>query len=425
MRCVLALLAVTACGDNRRIAGDAHAVDALPVGDVTVTASLRSAADGGMSIDLGVIQPDGTQGPGAVVTLPGEVVLHDVQAGAAVSAIYATGMPVVVTTFLEVQPGDQLVFGDPYQRVDLAGVHMPSVIVSPLAGADHYSVYTAHAAMSVTPGIPTQIDVPNTSTFDLVAIAFDSVSQVIGSAYLPTVPYVGDDQTVTIDTWTPNAIDDVTTSITGVDTFAPQIGLEATAVYGGTIQVGDFSSQYAFDGAASAQLTVPITAPRLIGHVAFSQDVDTYRAAPGTATELELTEPHVPMLDQIFYDFERGRIAWSQYGGQYDAAVVLGIWDAPISVRWVAIVPPGETEVSFRWWPEEAHVFRPSNVANIPEVQLVTAPHTGSIRTLPEWVLTSPETAVDRGELPWAETSHLGSTFVRRAARGSDRATSR
>jgi len=68
---------------------------------------------GGITID--VVQADGTGAQTALTDPDGHLTLHDVRPGAIVSATYPAAQFILpVTTFVGVQPGDQLTFGDGY-----------------------------------------------------------------------------------------------------------------------------------------------------------------------------------------------------------------------------------------------------------------------------------------------------------------------
>src|SRR5690349_2452189 len=99
---------------------DASAPDAVAVGSIQVQTETRccdvppgSPASG---VTIYVIAPDGTLASTTVTDALGSVTIDGVVAGSAVMAVYPPTAvnPVMATTFLAVEPGDTLVFGERY-----------------------------------------------------------------------------------------------------------------------------------------------------------------------------------------------------------------------------------------------------------------------------------------------------------------------
>ncbi len=418
MRPLAALLVLAACGDN--IKPPAPDAPGSTSGDVMVTTYVRAVAavpegTAQAMVHVLVVQPDGTPGDDALTDAQGNATLHGVFPGAAVSAVYPDVVPMTteVTSILGAAPGDQLTFGDGYQRAFGAFVGTMSVDAPTFAGAVDYGATTLCGSSTLLPLPPIEVDLTaacETANGPIALFAYDPGLLPIASGFLPDGP-LSPTLDVPLSAWTPNST--VTTTLEGIDPQVMMVELDSTAAYAAGVTFTAPTMQVPIgDGAASFSNSMPMTAPRMVGHAILSAGGhfgihEVYRALPGTATTLTLATPSLPWVSALAADPGVGRAVWLQTSGTYDAAVLSLSWplfDGGIEhdYAWTVILPPGTTSFD----------FSPALGASLPLdggivltaglllIDVPTVPSYDALRALPEWQIADPADAVMNGDLP-------------------------
>src|SRR5262249_6514294 len=139
--------------------------------------------------------------------------------------------------------------------------------------------------------------------------------------------------------------------------------LDATASFGDQLLLtrSPFGGFTTTGTTATASITMPVTAPRIVGHARVGEDppptdtrfsfADVYRSTAGTATSVELSAPTVPFVAGGQYNAALQHAAWLQGNGSYDGGTVTLDWrlatSAPdfSSVHWMVVLPPGQTDL--------------------------------------------------------------------------------
>ncbi len=367
-----------------------------------------------------VVQPDGTPGDEALTDEQGNATVHGVLPGAAISAAYPErNFSTHVTSILGVAPGDHLAFGDNYDPVpDPQEAGSMAVTVPPFPGA---TVYESDAC-SRSNGWPhpgTLSVLLSTGCVDatgpILVMARDPDGGVLASGYFSSALLVPN-TTLQLPAWTPNA--SVTTSISGLSSEIVTLQLDNFAVYDPAMWFG-FSSAWSRDQSTAMMIdSLPATARRIVGKAQLGRDDDlgahdTFRAVPGTATELMLAAPALPWVSRIATDLATGRVTWVQTAGSYDAAVATLSWSHLETTgiehdhTWTVIAPPAMTSLD----------FAPALAVTVPMVgdhlsgalvelvDIPTVPSYDALRGLPEWQIVNPGGAVFVGDLAGADVA--------------------
>jgi hypothetical protein len=431
MRGVLVCVGVwAACGDNNtRHIDDARAVDAPAdgtigpqSGDITVTTLVRCCTVAAGTPQMGVmvvaVQPDGTVADHGLTDAQGTLVLHGVDAGAVVTVVYPedAAFNTHVASMFAVTPGDSLTFGDAHFLGNTGGSDgIVTANVPAFAGAVSYYAYSPCAggtASAPDTAIPiSQLAACQTPTAPIVAVAYDDSFDLLASSYVAAAdgtPGAIDD----MGAWTANAQQNVTASITGLPPETVFVALEGEAVYPSHLFGASVGAPISA-GTASAQMTLPITAPRTFGHARIERtgefgDHHAYVAGAGTATMLPLTPPALPWVGGLVVNGTIGKAVWLQTAGSYDAAVLAIAWshiDASETVHlydWNVILPPGITALDFGAPPAELAPYMPgsadSTFAQLQLVDLASAADYDALRGVLDWQIEHPEDAVLQGD---------------------------
>ena len=422
---LVAALCLLGCGDDAASADGSMG----PVsGDVSVTTYVRQGAFapgtpvGAVTID--VVQADGTGAQTALTDPDGHVTLHHVRPDAIVSATYPPAQQALtVTSFTGVQPGDQLTFGDGYFKSDTSSDFVITVGLADFPGAQGYEADTS-CGTNFGVFVP-EVTVPLggcwTRSGPLVLLVFGT-SGLAGSRFLPSIPYVSG-TIVDPGPWVANGRGNFAMSITGLDHMVP-IGLDATASYGDQLQLLSFPDS---STAATASITMPVTAPRIVGHARLDRTTDSgsfpdsrfgfadvYRSISGTATSLELSAPTVPFVGGGVYNPTLQRAAWLQGDGGYDGATLTLDWtltnSAPnfSNVHWLVVVPPGQTDLDLAMHPPGLAHYLPTAM-DTPSVMVRLIDYDDvsgydAFRALPEWQL-APDRGMDNLAVEYGDRS--------------------
>ncbi len=452
---VLSLLALAACGSTGH-ATDAGG-DAPPAGDVTITAVVRCCERPVGAPQIGVhvivVQPGGSPGDSGMTDVEGNLVLHGVQRGASISAVYprpAVG-PQQVTTFIGVQPGDHLTLGDRYGDQGTLYFIPPLpldqnifVELPAVDGTQWFSITTS--CTSFLEGGPGPVSFPvsfaswcQDATGPLLVVAMDPLLNPFATAFVPAAPFIAS-STITITDFTPNSADNFTMSISGLRAQVAQVELDAVAAYGGPIALVSATPPAApATGALISSATIPAAPPRVVTHASMQLEpefglVDSYRAIAGTEPSITLSPPTLPVVGGALADPAAGQATWLQSDGDYDATVLGLSWistdpqEGPQAHHWTVILPPGTSSFELG---EQLSVVPISSPAppsfSVELIDIASVQGYDELRALPEWAITDPGAAAIDGYFDAADTAanEGPTTSVRRVARAGYRASSR
>ncbi len=397
-------------------------VDAVPMGDVTVTTHSRCCTEPAGTLDANIpvfsIQPDGTAGPTGTTDATGKVTLSGVQAGASITAVYPTGTTSFqLVTVLAVKPGDNIVLGDEYTNGLPSGTGTMTVTYPTVPGATNYTVYSpcsldsaGGAGLSVTVNLNC-----TTPTANLLVVALDDSGNVIAAGVLHGVTFTNG-QTVALAAWTTSSATNFTESISGLIPEVNYVYMLSEAVVDGTTRLQQSNSMAPASGAASLMFDVPGVGDRTFASAQLSRNGQvgrqvTYRNGPGDATTATFPAPTLPWLGQVIINSAAQSAAWLQVGkGSYDAAVLYANWnhldvaqDTTIFYDWTVVVPPGVTQLDWSNPPAALAGYYPADTDSVGvNLQLIDLANTASydeLRAVPEWQWTCPDCVLENGEV--------------------------
>lgn len=426
---------VAGCGDDgdarhlpdAPVADDAAAIDAAPIGNVTVTAHVRCCDVAPTTPQAGVlvvvVQADGTAGETGTTDALGKVTLANVRAGATVTAVYPDDgdQGRHVTMMAGVKPGDDLTFGQDYYEPTASGADgQIDASWTAVTDAAYYYVfapcevrYVSAPSTSAALAVYTSCQTP---TAPVAFVAYDGAGNVLASAYLPAATYTPGSALVA-PAWTAQAAGaNFQVSISGLAPAVNDVRFTSVASYGSLRTYPAVAYPALKAGAGMASLSIPETA--------LSIDTSAQLHRSGTqgrqfmfkrgASPIAFTTPALPWINGIAVSPGDGRAIWLQSAGTYDAAVLSFSWSrtenkATRYYDWTVILPPGVTELDLGTPPAALAPYLPTADDDLGSdlhlVDLSSVSDYDAIRALPEWRLVDVEGSVRHGDEPTAAVS--------------------
>lgn len=394
---VLIALCGVACGDDG--AGpDAAPPDAAPGGDVSAPGeAVVTVYDEGMPVaGVPVIfhEPDGAVAE--VMTTGGDgKATREVTAGAMVTVLRS---PTEVSTFAAIEPGDELVVGDPRspptaELVTTADLTPPGVF----PGASHYVVHLGcNLAALGDPSTRTQLPVywpcvTATNTFTTLVLALDAEAEILAHSFVTSVSAeIGGITPVVLPPWS-TAEDTLTVELSDAPDPSTSVVVDANEVAGGVaFALPGLYSDLTPGGGASFAVPRPdgfgdrfqLGLSVLSGTIDDSSSRDLFRqyAQPPETVTIALDDallPRVHGLNLQLRESDRPLLAWQQDGalGDTDGGIAALDWEVfdgkGISLHsWRVLLPPGETEFQLPELPEEFADYRVSDSSEITNLAL-------------------------------------------------------
>lgn len=395
---------------------DASAPDAVAVGSIQVRTETRCCdlppGSPAAGVTIYVIAPDRTLASTSVTDDLGNVTIDDVVTGSAVMAVYppTAVYPVTVTTFLAVEPGDTLVFGERYPLpVAFANVGDITVDFPPVSAAtvELRAWLPCGATSDVTTSSPAHPHLYadcQRPVATVPVIATDDAGRIVESAVLRDINlYIGG--AYTIDAWTPALARTITAS---VPTFVVQANLALHWRY-------PFSSLRASEpatitgGVASASIAAPVGADGVAAAAYLDRDglgeQGFARMFPADASAVDVPITDLPWIYTPTLSLPDQRVSWIQEGTGGDGVIAQVVY-VPAGgsdyVWWNVIGPAGDGEVSWANFPAQVPAPRPGDATLSPSLHLAdldTASSYRELRAAAEWQIYCPLCAVSRGEL--------------------------
>lgn len=394
---------------------DASAPDAPAVGSIQVRTETRCCdlppGSPAAGVTIYVIAPDKTLASSTVTDDLGSVTIDNVVAGSAVMAVYPSDAvnPVMATTFLAVEPGDTLVFGERYLASFDTSTGGHFTLDFPPITATSIAVYLpcGGASSNIFPTSPQQpylwTDCQR-SVATVPVIATDDTSTVVASAVLRNINLsIG--AGYTIDAWTPALARTITAS---VPDSAPEGTLAMHWRYP-TSQFKRSATPTIAGGVASASLSAPDGADAVAAVAYFYRDglgeQGHARMFPSDAVAVDVPVADEPWIYAPTLSLADQRLSWIQEGTGGDA-VIMQVPYRPAGgsdeIWWSVIGPAGTGEVSWANFPAEVPAPRAGDFTFEPSLHLAdldTASSYREARAAPEWQIYCPLCAVSRGEL--------------------------
>ncbi len=441
-----ALFAVSACGKvdaftdagtiDSTVVDSVVELDARNTGNVTVTAHARNVAgslpgDLIADVQVFVVQPDGTLGDSGTTDVNGEIVLADVQQGAAVTAIYTLngGTNYELVTWVGVKPGDSLNAGERWDPANTGTSTTATVNYTPaqvycsyVMGPCGYAGNCTNPNSQIT-GVP-QYDSCQTANANLLLLSQSNTTYQLQSYRVVRNVAFGDGAVVNMGAL--QAAGTFTASFTGIPSYVIDMSVTLTPYLGsyhGYTPINSDGSGPPVDGAFAAALPAAsgVDYQFLTGSLQRGGNLGDHRfyeRLPGDATSAGGAPADIPWLGVQAWS-GTGRVAsWTQYGTTpYDAAYASVNWNVPVTAtakgakggptytyyQWNIILPPGVTAYSWGNVPEELEPFVPppetSIGGNLYIVDFGSVDGYDDLRAQPEWVMLNPYDAVQSGQV--------------------------
>jgi len=452
--CALLLIFVAACGGSSSSpdAGGADAAvtpdapgtpDATPMGDVTVTTYNQCCSGANDTPVAGVrvvaVQPDGSGGPTGMTDASGKITLSGVVAGASITAVYESGTSVQMVTTLDVQPGDDLVYG--WHRAagppSGGGGGTLSLTFPAYTGATSYAVSTGcgNAYSFTSAGTVSVPESCSLTTAGVVVVAYDATG-LIATAYLKDVPFT-DGASATVSAWAPIVADGFSVSVTGLPDDASVVRIDGGTSYTGVLGYGTSISPTISGATATGTMTIPSDGDTLNLGAAIRRAAQlgphyVFRQLAGDATSATFAAPALPWLSQLVVNSSAQLVTWFQVGDDpYDAAVAEVYWsrydavnNVTVGYDWLIEAPPSVTTWSWAHVPAPLADFVPVSSddasGSLWLVDLAGIDGWDAARTSPEWLWLCPSCATQRGELPdgSSEADAWDGSFLTRTTSG-------
>lgn len=403
---------------------DAGPPDAGPPTTVHVTTYAYCCDDApgtpAPGVSVFVIAPDGSAGDAGVTDAAGELTLDDVAPGSSVTAIYDLASTEQKVTFVAVEPGDDLTFGERYYQADAGGADGTMTVTYPaIANPTGYSVVhrcgsdsAAGTALTIT---ITQSAGCQTPTSDLLLLAYDA-SGLVDVGWIEDAAYTSG-AAATLPAWTAFSEDNFTVDATGIPATAPITGTRAQVHYDELGDRGLYTLLTPEGGTIALTTTLTPFGARTWTSNELLYDTQvgshaTYRAGAADATAATLSNPTTPLVGQLAINTTLGTVTWPQAAGAYDGAYARLRWnnnEGTYGDAWDVIFPPGVTSVQWDAVPAAVEAHFPDAAATIDAeltlIDLSSATSYDQLRALPAWQLACPQCAVAEGDQPGADVS--------------------
>ncbi len=434
---------LAACGDDgaRRIAdappaSDGPLADAPPPAMVNVTTLARSyetvpartphpgalvfavGPTGGL-VGTATTAADGT----ASVPLP---------EGGSVTVVYppvSSGDPNTVVTYAGVKPGDSLTFGDYATSYAATTGQTGTMTISwaAVTNAVRYRLYSPCTSSYSIAGTTATINLAPSCQADTAPIglvAYDASDNVLASVFLPAATYTPNTALdIAAGQWVAQtAAANYTITLTNVDAAANTVNFAGYDEFAFG-EYGSFFLSYPpimYGGAPNAgtatqAVSLVASAPRhsaaaRLQHATHAGLLWFFKAG---ASPVTIDAGTIPWVDTLTVDSQARTLAWTQTSGSYDAAALRFSWS---NFNWTVILPPGVTQLDASTAPAELAPYLPTAADGLTlnGCELVDSASTASydaVRALPEWRVTTTESAVRLGDEPAATLADCGEGY--------------
>lgn len=426
---------VAACGDVTSFIdaapGDDDPIDAQvepdarPTGQVTVTTRSRCCDQPAGTLVAGVqvvvVQPDGSAGDSGQTDSSGTITLDDVQAGAAVTAIYTTSDGYDIVTVVGVEPGDALQMGESYRPQYFGNTTGNGTITFPTyPGTYYYQAQYQCTSTSVYDGAATSMTMYyyqdcQPTVGDVVLSAYSPSYQMIASTIIrnaSTVP----GSTIAVSGWS-SALS-FTASATGLPEHVSEVRFYVQPVLGEFYPGGQNYYTSPEGGTATGTMGLPGGTDRISVMSELRRPGDlgrqrTWRGVSGSTTSTAFATNELPWVGPSYFSASAQRASWTQLGDEpYDGAIAHVGWyinsgspdlfGAPGNYRnWTIMLPPGVTEWTWDQVPAALEPYVPQ-VGDAPYrelflIDLADADGYAELRGVDERIYSCPECAVRDG----------------------------
>lgn len=399
----------------------------LASGVVNVTTMVRCCDVAANTPQAGVlvvaVNADGMLAGTATTDAQGQATLT-IAEGAYVTAIYPEDVnnENYIVTYAGVKPNDNLTFGDGYytpnQTINGTAGNL-TLNWSAVTGATQYQVYHPCESYGRYVGSVLTYQVPlytycQTATAPIAVLALDANYNPVASRYLPAANYApAGTIDIAANDWVMQAIDNLTTSISGLPAAVYEADFDVMARYDGfSYNESDYMTPKS--GSASATFTTPSTAlSATVQARLYRNNYARQEHYKGGASPVVFAPPTLPWISGVIFDLEALQAIWLQTAGTYDASYLDLDWRRTEPkgpdhyYYWRVILPPGVTTFSVGTPPTELAPYVPTATdesldAELTLVDLSSAASYDAARALPEWRLAQPDQAVMAGEEPSA-----------------------
>ena len=399
-------------------------VDARNEGTVTVTTHPRcctgSDTDLVPDIPVFVVQPDGTLGDSGVTDQNGEIVLENVQQGAAVTAVYDVGGTQTdyrITTVVGVKPGDSLVFGDRFdaqpsgtqttwtvQWTPANAYPISNAYYGPCGGTINYTFGTPFSSSTFP-----QWDSCQTTTADLIYVVGNYYYDPTGYKLLRGAAFA-DNQTTNFGA-TDSVPGTFSFDFTGLPPGITEMNINVHS-YLGDVALPDVGvyQQVTSDSVSGTTKVIPIDGVMAQARFYRGGNLGTHTwfdRGPADLSAFSGSPPDIPWISGTYVSGATHTAGWMQVGtNPYDAAVARFHWerDLPALVEggeggdiefdWTVLLPPGVNAYAWDDVPTELEPWVPGDFDDVRTfVQLYDVESIDgydAVRALPESTFANP-----------------------------------
>jgi hypothetical protein len=383
--CVLLLgsaLGTAACGKVQSFAdAAAHdaASDAVAAGTVTVTTYTRSGDTGASGdvqsdVDVVVVAADGSVRDSGATDGSGEATL-DVQAGDSVTAVYTRADGAELVTYLAVEPGDHLQFGEQFGA---GGTQTATMTASwPAITAASFEVYhpcgPASAASGATSVTLYEYSDCAVTPFDALFVAYDvtTTSNISRWGLLSDVPFQNGGSAA-LGTW--QVPSNFTIGANGLPPEVDSASIDAAAVIN-----GGRGPRIQLDGTPTSGM-LQASRPWATGGEGITASAGFYRAGefgpqgtferldPSTTQWIAESPIRLPWFGTVIANAAAREITWITAGeGSPDGVLIFAQWShygtdgGFFSYNWTFVIPPGLDELRYPELPASLMPYAPQD----------------------------------------------------------------
>ena len=358
---------------------DAVAVDAISAGTVTVTTYARSngttpSGEVVSGVDVVVVGRDGAVRDMGTTDASGEATL-DVEAGDSVTAVYRDVSGGDLVTYLGVEPGDQLRFGE---RFGAGGSQTGSMTLNwpltPASGIEvHHVCGAGFAAGTATSTTIYQYEDCARTPFDALFVAFDlnNPEYIARWGLVENLPFANG-TSATLNSW--QAPGSFSIDVTGIPPEVTEGDVQVQPLIDGNTGPDVRINAAPTAGSLSGTRPWATGGEGIVASAGFFRDGQfgaqgVFERLPATATAWMPDDPaRLPWFGPIIASSAAREITWiTAGGGDFDAALVFMSWtdvetDGGVSsYRWSFFVPPGVDELRFPELPGTLMPFLPED----------------------------------------------------------------